>query len=873
MSVVRLGAFLLIASLSWGQQPAQPPKPVAEPTPAPAQGVAPEKDAAVENRTSLNLLGAANTEKGESRRNENVQITLIDNNATRELNTRVGTSATIVPEFQPDKGYFTSELGNTPRSGIHIPAQKGSGVHGTAFWTHQNSIFSARSYFQVGGVQPARSNQYGVNLGSPLWRNAFGNFSLTQTKNRGQVNGNILIPLPEERVPLTLDPIIRPIVEQYFSAYPNVRPNRPDIAARALNTNSPQSIDTDAHNGQITQQITKDDVLNLRYSFTGQYVDAFQFVRGQNPNTTTRSHNAGATWRRAWTPQTAFEATGAFERQTTRLDADVPGGPVSVQGLTAHGPPFDIPRWRVQNRYRGGVGIQHKAGAHTISAGFTATRLQYNSDEPESARGLTQYNPDFGRDGITNLRMGTPSRYIYSLGAAYRAFRNWDAQAYIGDRWQATQKLTVNASVRWEPITRPTDVQKFSNLPFDSDWNNVGGSLGAAYRLPGRWGVLRSAGGIFFGQIYPVTFGIDRYNQPYNARVIAQAPDLRDPTQGISTDPAQVRSSRFLLSPNLSTPYSYEYNFSWEGEISSNWKLTAGYTGSRSHKLFYNYLLNRAAFVPGIPFTTATVSERRPDPNSFEVLDIHNGSRAFYDAGLVTISSPNWHRLSVTGSYWFSKALDLGTDYTFTGVGNGSRENAGQSGVDAHKDQKGRSSFDQPHSGLVQLAYDTGRHSGFFGRLARNWVVASVILIKSGTPFDLHAGSDGPGFGNVDGLQGDRIMILDPSILGRTIGDPDTSQQLLPRSAFRYMNAPLEMQGNVGRNVFRKGKIANVNASIQRVFAVRDWQVTLRAESVNFFNTPQFAGPGDNLAAPNFAQITNTLNDGRTFRFTMRLAF
>jgi hypothetical protein len=42
---------------------------------------------------------------------------------------------------------------------------------------------------------------------------------------------------------------------------------------------------------------------------------------------------------------------------------------------------------------------------------------------------------------------------------------------------------------------------------------------------------------------------------------------------------------------------------------------------------------------------------------------------------------------------------------------------------------------------------------------------------------------------------------------------------------------------------------------------------------VNFFNTPQFAGPGDNLAAPNFAQITNTLNDGRTFRFTLRLAF
>jgi len=41
----------------------------------------------------------------------------------------------------------------------------------------------------------------------------------------------------------------------------------------------------------------------------------------------------------------------------------------------------------------------------------------------------------------------------------------------------------------------------------------------------------------------------------------------------------------------------------------------------------------------------------------------------------------------------------------------------------------------------------------------------------------------------------------------------------------------------------------------------------LRAESINLFNTPQFAEPGTELANGNFGQITNTLNDGRTFRF------
>jgi hypothetical protein len=47
----------------------------------------------------------------------------------------------------------------------------------------------------------------------------------------------------------------------------------------------------------------------------------------------------------------------------------------------------------------------------------------------------------------------------------------------------------------------------------------------------------------------------------------------------------------------------------------------------------------------------------------------------------------------------------------------------------------------------------------------------------------------------------------------------------------------------------------------------------VRAESVNFFNTPQFADPGHELTLPNFGQITNTLNDGRTFRFTLRMGF
>ena len=850
----------------------------ASPNEAPkAATPAPTGDAAVvESRTTLNLLGQANTTRGESRRNENVQITLIDNNAAKELNSRVGTTATLVDEFQPERGYFTSELGNAPRPGIHVPHQSGAGIHGSAFWTHGNSIFSARSFFQVGGVQPARQNNYGFTLGAAPWEGGFLTVNMAQQKNRGQVNGNVLIPLPSERTPLTTDPALRARVLLLLSAYPNVAPNRPDVADRALNTNSPQSINTDNHSGQLTQRLGAKDMLSFQYTFTGQRVDAFQFVLGQNPNTFTKSHNGRLGWRRVLSPRTTVDATLVFDRQTTALlPAKGAVGPVNIQGLTGLGPPFNVPLDRAMNRYRGGAGVQTVRGRHTLTAGFGFTRLQYNSSEPEAPTGLLQFPSDFGREGITNLLLGTPSRFLISIGTSYRAYRNWELQGYAGDRWQVSQSLTLNMAIRWDPTTKPWDASGRSVLPYHSDWNNVSGTMGFAKRLPGKRGVLRGAYGVMYGQIFPVTFGVDRYNLPYNSRVIVQTPNLLNPLEGVNQaiDP-NTRSSKFYLSPNLVTPYEYQYNFSWERELGANWRLQAGYVGSRSHKLFLTYLRNRAVVVPGIPLTTATVSDRRPDKSAFEILDTHNGSQAYYDAGVVKLMAPRWRGMSIAASYWISKAIDLGTDYTDTAVGNGARDAAGQTGIDVHKDMKGLSDFHQPHALLVQAAYDMRRGVPGLRSVTRNWVASTVVLVKSGTPFTVVSGSDGPGYGNVDGLQGDRVMVLDPAVLGRTIGNPDTSQQLMPLSAFRFINAPQEQAGNIGRNTFRKGKIANVNAALERNWVLpREWRLGLRAESVNFFNTPQFAEPGLELASPNFGQITNTLNDGRTFRFTLRLGF
>ena len=99
-----------------------------------------------------------------------------------------------------------------------------------------------------------------------------------------------------------------------------------------------------------------------------------------------------------------------------------------------------------------------------------------------------------------------------------------------------------------------------------------------------------------------------------------------------------------------------------------------------------------------------------------------------------------------------------------------------------------------------------------------------------------------------------------------------TATVLLPRSAFGYIS-PTGTRGNLGYNTFRRGGIRNMNAALSRSWVLNsDWRMTFRAESVNLF-TPQFANPNPDLSSPAFGKITNTLNDGRSFQFTLQLQF
>jgi hypothetical protein len=851
------------------------------PTPdKPAETEVKSADAA--KRVELNMLGKTDTSLGESRRNENVQFNLVDNGALKELNVRLGTTATIVREFSPASNYFGSEFGNTPRRAITIPAALRKGFHGQLYESHLNSLFSARSFFQVGDVKPARENDYGFNAGFSPWKNGQFFVDASQAKIHGQVNGNVLVPTPDERTPLATDPATRAVIAKFLAAYPKELPNRTDINPRALNTNALQRIDNNQANLRLDQKFSDRDSLALQYQFTSQSVDAFQLVAGQNPDTSTKSHLARVVWTRTWGANTIADFSISYDRTTSQLrpEENAVGPFVLIAGLSPLGPDGTIPIDRAQNQIRSSAQLRRAMGKHNLNLGLTTIRRQINGAETDVHRGFFSINNDFGADAITNLRLGRPTMAINSIGHIHRGFRQWEWQLYAGDKVQINPRLNLQYGLRWQPARRPTEVNRFNVIPFDHDLNNLAPAAGFAYRLPNRLGVLRGATGTHFGEVFFVSYQQIRFSPPNNQKLVVNAPPLINP---LSVPGIVPRPTIYALDPELATPYSYQYNLSWEPEWNQKARLQFGYVGSRSHKLLVLWYLNRAHVTPGIPLTTATVNQRRSDPNIADYREVVNGSRGYFDAARASLILPNWRGLNVDASYWFSKAIDLGASYTNTANENDSRKSRSQSEFETHRDMKGVSDFDQTHAFLLRTSYairppQALKTNRFFTAIAADWNFSMVALIKTGIPFNLSTGSDGPGFGNVDGNGGDRPFLLDPSILGRTIADPDTSKQMLPRAAFAYIRPEQVLAGNergsLGRNVFRKGPIRNVNASLSRSWGFpKDLRLTFRAESINFFNTPQFAEPGFELANPNFGAITNTLNEGRTFKFTLQIGW
>lgn len=837
--------------------------------------------------------------------NPNVFVVKLDaNEIQRQLGSR-GANAVLPADFRAVESAYGSHFGFQLRSlDVTRPRNVLSEMHGSLYETHQNSDLNARSFFQVGSLRPSRRNEFGATLGSPILKNKLSvDFAWSRVEETGYVNGNIQVPLPAERVPLTTDPAARAVISRLMSAYPNELPNRPDINSRQLNTNGLRDISSSAYTGRFDLRPTGKDQLVFEQRFYDATEKPFELVLGQNPVTLLRPQSAHLTETHTVSPNTTARLVLNFDRLRVSLQpttgyqnllsslgiTNVPDIAFGRNGdLSNIGPGSSYPRLRVENRFHISPEATQTRGIHTMTAGFLVSRMQINDLQSDSSRGSFEFSRNAGRSAVENFRLGLPTTFKINLGDFYRGFRNWEHAVYFQDRLKLQPTFTLTLGLRYEVVTKPVEVNNRTDVGFETDANNFGPTVGFAWNPRGGKIALRGGYGWWYSSIYPLLYQRARFNPPA-VKVISidDSPSLVNPLEALAgIDTSTLRSGLNLLSPDLVSPYMHVYSFSIERELPGGLFFRTGYVGSRTVKMPWEVISNRAMNIPctndaGVTYActprTDNVDERRPDRRYKAISTVTNGGISYFDSFHLALDRRTGRSIIWTARYVFSKAINTG-DTNFADIGTG--RHISMEPYNIVGDLKAVENFDTPHAFSLTFRHQMPSAllgSGFVSKVIGGWRSSGTLTLRSGTPYMLHTGSDAPGFGNVDGVGQERPNIVNTSIIGKSVDHPDTSTTILRKEYFDT-NIPVGGRGNLGFNSFRLDGTTNMNFAVEREFALRRGSDQLpllqfRAEFFNFFNHAQFDSYAPHVANEIFGKITNTVNRGRVTQLFMRLRF
>jgi hypothetical protein len=263
-------------------------------------------------------------------------------------------------------------------------------------------------------------------------------------------------------------------------------------------------------------------------------------------------------------------------------------------------------------------------------------------------------------------------------------------------------------------------------------------------------------------------------------------------------------------------------------------------------------------------------NERRPDPRYSSNLIVSNDAESWYDGLQIEWVKRLGQGLTFTTSYTRSRALDTTSEATFVGSGD-----SNQQGPDS-RFAKGYSRFHTPHrfsfNGSYLLPFWRDRED-VVGALLGGWQVSAVIRLASGTPFTLNqTGLDL----NFDGFGEGRPVVVDRSVLGRSVDDPDTATDVLPASAFRPYTIGDTLDQVVPRNSLFGDGLDIVDVGLYKAFRLpRGHALNVRVEVYNLFDTVQYGFPITDIGSATFGQIsaTHTTYIPRTVQLALRYRF
>src|SRR5947207_12242082 len=435
-------------------------------------------------------------------------------------------------------------------------------------------------------------------------------------------------------------------------------------------------------------------------------------------------------------------------------------------------------------------------------------------------------------------------------------------------------------------LPQPNVVVSRNNRLYSNTYDNIQPRIGMAYSLNDKT-LVRASFGMFndlWAGVMQTVQGIGG-DWPSVAQILTPALNTsnqvatvnwQDPLAGLGSAglpaPTPFGQVEWYRDPKAKNPYSEQWNFGVQRQLSPNTVMTANYVGSQSHRLTVGGLYN-VALTPG-PGTPAEVTARQPFPYISPTFYDRSIGNSSYNAFQFSTNHRASNGLTYLVAYTWSKSIDVGCS-GFFGIESCSIQNPYNIRGD-----RSVSGFDLTHvltaGAVAPLPFGKVKRfansNGLVNYLIGNWQLNGILTLTSGVPYYVYISSDIPNIGN-----------FAPAILGNgnvranQVGDPHLSnpstQEWFNTAAFAPP-APFTF-GNSGRNSLRADWFKNLDLSLFKDFPFGESKsLQFRAEAFNVTNTPTWGIPVNDLNShAQFGTITSTRSTERQLQLSLKLYF
>ena len=581
---------------------------------------------------------------------------------------------------------------------------------------------------------------------------------------------------------------------------------------------------------------------------------------------------------------------------------------VSPGGYSGIGQTRSLPIIRIENTFHPRVDFTNIRGSHSLKFGIDARRRQVTQFQTNRGNGRFNFGRTFTDDPNNTASTGE-TMAAFLLGAAnfieqdftlvYPGFRQTEWSFYVQDDWKVSDRLTINAGLRYEydtPLLEVADRQtnfdvvtgKLLIAGFNTDRttgvkadrNNFAPRLGFAYRV--RTGtVVRFGAGIFYNPAGSENVYMRRHRQlPFGPIVTADInqfnPNPRRMQDGFDPIPNldfgvvanNPVGSMLAVVPDFRSGYMTQYNFQVQQQMPWETVFKIGYVGNIGRRMDTTWDYNLADPGPGTP------ASRRPlrniAPNVIGVTYMTSDGNSVYNSLQASLEKRFSSGLGFQSSYTWSHAIDTLMN-AFGGAANGPFPQD----IRCRSCDRGSSGFDIRHRFTQSLNYalpfGKGRKhsfgSGAANAILGGWDTNGILTLQTGLPFtpQLQTSVSNSGGSRPDRNGSGKLDNPDRALWFNTSFNTSGAVWSVPQQ-FTY--------GNGGRNILYGPGRVNFDWSLFKDFSPSEsWRIQFRAEFFNLFNTPQFALPNPTIGNPSAGVITSTIGNNRQVQLGLRLSF